>query len=374
VAKPSSSSTERAVRWFWARVAKGATTSPESLGLFRIVYCLNLMFLDGPYFAWIERVPRAFFEPPVLSPAYLLNTFPPAPFFTLLDIVYVLGLCLATVGFRTRVATGVMLALQLIGSNFQYSFGKIDHGIVTSAILLAMLISDWGRSLSVDALLRPRAEPSPTASLAHRRGLALFAVLLAFGMLSAGLPKLVKWVDFDLTTSGIASWYYPGRLTLGRQYLLSDFVPHLPLVVLEAGDYFAALLEVVGFAALLTSARNFRLWLATAAALHLLNTLILNIPFTSQALSYLVFVDWREILPRGARLFERLSQPRAMIVLGAVAGAGALVHVAAHVAQQGYMVLLVSGGAATYVASLYVSLPACACAAVLLFRDARRRT
>ena len=36
--------------------------------------------------------------------------------------------------------------------------------------------------------------------------IALMALLVAFGFFSAGLPKALKWIDFDLSTSGVRSW------------------------------------------------------------------------------------------------------------------------------------------------------------------------
>src|SRR5262245_60105430 len=123
----SASSFARASAWFWGRVGAAVESSAESLGLFRVGYCLYLLLLDAPYFAWIDRAPRAFFEPPWLSLANLCPSFPPAPFFKLLDSVELLAVVCMGLGYRTRIATGVVLIASLVGHNFQFSFGKLDH-------------------------------------------------------------------------------------------------------------------------------------------------------------------------------------------------------------------------------------------------------
>lgn len=354
---------------FWERVGRATEADAESLACFRVFYCTMLLCFWAPYFGWINRVPAGFFDPPVLSFAKLFKTFPPAPFFALLDGVLLISLVFMAVGFLTRWFTAAYLIGTIVGQSFEYSFGKIDHSMVGLVILIGMLIADWGRAGSVDALLGRVAE-SPTARLGRQRGLALFAVLLTFGMLTAGLPKVVDWLDFDATTSGFLRWYYPNRDALGRTYLLAGLVPRAPLFLLEIGDYSAIILELCGFVALLSSARWFRIWLATATLFHVLNDLTLNITFLGQFLTYTAFVNWRMSAPRGSALFSALTRPPALVGVGAVAGAAALYHLVTRWLGGGTGIVFAPGGKTADIVALYVAFPIGVAVLALLVRDA----
>src|SRR5262249_35858758 len=148
----------------------------------------------------------------------------------------------------------------------------------------------WGNHHSIDSL-RGRIEPISAEAAATKatRGVSLFAVLLAFGMVTAGLDKARSWIDFNLGTSGFLSWFYPQYYDLGRHLLLANWVPRIPIWLLEVADYLAPALELSGFAFLLYSRRAWCFWLFLACGFHLANALLLNIAFTQQALSYLIF-------------------------------------------------------------------------------------
>jgi hypothetical protein len=352
-----SRSIERANGWFWNRVAGATWVSPDSLGIFRWVYGLYLLLCQAPHFAWLDRAPRAFFDPPLLGLAYLAGRFPPAPFFALLDAVCIASACLLTLGFRTRAFTALLLAGQLVGFSFQYCFGKIDHdNVLLLSVLVAMLFADWGRHHSVDAWSRG---PEPAAGQPER-GMALLGVLLAFGMLSAGLPKAMSWIDFNLRTSGFLWWYYPGRYSLGRDLLLAGVVPRTPPLILEAMDYVGPGLELLGFPALLWSRRAWRGWLLACCLFHLGNALVLDISFAGQAVCYLAFVD-----------VSALPRPRWLgkAGLALVAGAG-LGHFAMRVAGRGSALLFAGSGEARW--SLYLSIPILLTVIALLARDLTR--
>jgi len=365
--------TENLVEQFWERVGRATETDAESLACFRVFYCTMLLFFWAPYFSWINRVPAGFFEPPVLSLAKLFSTFPPAPFFALLDGILLMSLVFMAIGFFTRWFTAVYLIGLIVGQSFHYSFGKIDHSMIDWAILTAMLIADWGRAGSIDAL-RGRVVVSPTAERRQKQGVALFSVLLAFGMLTGGIPKAVDWLDFDPTKSGFLSWYYPNRDAVGRTYLLAGLVPHVPLLLLELGDYSAVALELSGFVALLASVRWFRIWLATATLFHVLNDVALNIPFLGQLVTYTVFVNWRRSVPLGSWLFGALTRPRALAGVGIVASIAALYHLFARWWLGGdSIVFLRPGDKAADVVQLYVTLVIGLAVLVVIVRDVMNR-
>ncbi len=342
---------ERACAAFWARVARAASVPAPSLGVFRWLYGLYFLGLEAPSFTFIDLAPRAFFDPPVLSPAFLLDAFPAPPFFRVLDLLAVAALGLMTVGYRTRTATLSLFVLRLVGASFHYSFGKIDHDILALAILPCMWLADWGRHYSLDARSR-QDEVVGTA-----RGTALFAVLLAFGMLTAGLPKAMVWIDFDLETSGILSWYYPQLATLDRQRLLAPYVGALPALLREGGDYLGPLLELSAFAALLHSRRAWLGWLLLASVFHLINVLLLNINFISYAVLYCCFANLEALGP-----FVRRWLP------GFIAAAAIMAswHLLTRALWVGGPVVFAAGPAESEVAGLWSSLPVFAFVVVLL--------
>lgn len=95
---------DRACAVFWGRVARATGAQARSVGIFRWIYGLYFLALEAPSFTFIDEAPRAFFDPPVLSLAFLLDGFPPPPFFRILDLFSVLALALVTIGYRTRTA------------------------------------------------------------------------------------------------------------------------------------------------------------------------------------------------------------------------------------------------------------------------------
>lgn len=367
---------ERANAFFWNRVTRSVAVPPESLGIFRWVYGIFVLVLDTPHFAWLDHVPRAFFNPPLLSPASLLSGFPPSPFFTVLDSAGILSLCCMTIGFKTRAATLALLAIRLVGYNFHYSFGKIDHDIMGTLLLACMAVADWGSYYSIDARRR-RAEPDRrSSSLAATRGLALLAVALAFGMVTAGLPKLVVWADFDLGTSGSLSWFYPNYHTLGRKLLLAGLVPGTPLLLFEVADCIGPILELLSFVALVSSRKLWLTWLCAAAGFHLANTLFLNIPFTTQAISYLAFANTARLVVRpGAPAASQVYSRKAVLLSALPFGLG-IWHMAYRLTGSGSAIVFVHDYLSEIVVGVYGAVPICTVVTAMLMAQAfgRRAT
>lgn len=358
---------EKGSAWFWERASQSCAVSSESLGLYRWLWGVSVLLFTPPYFAWIDDVPRALYDPPVLSPAALASGFPPSPFFSVLDGATIIVTCLVTVGLWTRWTTALWIALILLGSNFNYSFGKIDHGIMKCVLAACMVICGWGRHYSLDALLfRPR-ENAVDSKRVVRQGMSLLGVALAVGMITAGVPKSLAWIDFDLTQSGFLSWYFPNRYSLGRDKLLASYVPHLPVLLYELGDYFAVFLELMGIAALLISRRVWLLWLAVVTTFHLLNSLLLNIPFNGQVLTYVTFIDF------AARSHGSSAVNRKLFSLGAIVVALlGLAHVVIRARGLGTGVLYAQDMSSSQAAALYASLPVCVVAIALLASESLR--
>ncbi len=338
---------DRALSWVWWRIETSTTVPARSLGIFRWVFGAYLLVFDARWFAWLDRTPDAFFDPPVFSLAYLVGRFPPPPFFTVVDIVGLLALCAMTVGYRTRAMTVTALLTYLVSSTFNYSHGKVSHQIAIVLILGCMAVADWGK-----------ASPRRVA-----QGMSLLAVSICFGFLAAGLEKARFWLTTDLGVSGILSWYYP-RMDLDAPRLLAPFVPGTPLWLLKIADFSAVLMELSGFAALLSGRIAWRTWLLVLPTFHLANTLILNITFPTQVVGYLVFIDLAAVFVlKGERL--RRARTLGAVLLIAVTSW----HVVTRVAGGGSFHVLGGSAAQLVTADIVVSICACLTVIALVARD-----
>ena len=133
-------------------------------------------------------------------------------------------------GVKTRYAGICYVLLTFIGNSFKFSFGKIDHPIMFPVFILGLSFSNWG---TYYALI-----PDKKISIKmQRRILAILAVLLCFGMFTAGFEKALYWIDFNLEKGGFLHWFYSGYFNLERQYLLAPFVLKVPPKIFEIFDY-----------------------------------------------------------------------------------------------------------------------------------------
>lgn len=352
--------------WYWGRVAGAVRVPDASLGVFRWIVGLYLLLFSAPHSAWVDDMPRGLFDPPIISLSYVAGRFPPAPALLLLDLVAILALLAMTVGWKTRASTITLVACRLIGGSFIYSFGKIDHDILLTALLLCMALADWGRFYSLDARHRP-TERSGESSRRTQQGLALFATAAAFGFLTAGLPKLFGWVDGNLETSGVLRWLYNGRGSLGRDQFFGGAMSGAPTVLLELADYVTVLLEIVGFAALLWGHRSWRVFLAIVTLFHLANILILNISFGTQVVTYLAFVNLCFLRPAMRWTWLKISA----VTLAVLAAAW---HIVARIGNFESQTVLVSTFERHREITLYLGIGVCTVVAALLFWDAWSRS
>lgn len=275
---------DRIVESYWRKTSEVVSLPEESLGVFRWMYGFYVFLFATPYFSWVAVVPDGFFDPPLISIAYLFNGFPPGWIFQTLDFVTLIAVFFITIGLKTRLFTILLLALKIFGLSFVYSMGKIDHSILESAMLLCMIIAGWGKHY---ALFPDKKLEFESAA----KGLSLLATFVCFGMFSAGIIKLLFWIDFDLTTSGFLTWYYSSYYNLDYTLLLMPYINNLPIWMYEIADYSAVIFEISGFIMLLWSRKTWVFWLLTASLFHLTNTLVLNIPFPEHVVVYLAFVN-----------------------------------------------------------------------------------
>ena len=285
----------------------------EGLALSRIFYSAYFLLIGIPSFSWVSQNPAGFFDPPQLSVANLFATFPSLGIMRVLDLAICVLLIFVLVGFRTRTSSILLSLAWILGNSFRFSFGKIDHSILAVVTPAVMSFSGWGAAYSIDARLRR------TVARINAWPLSLLALLLAFGYFSAGFPKLLVWVDFDLTTHGVRSWLVSGWYDLDRRRLLAPFAMrlHNPYVW-EAMDMTAVAFEVSFFLSL-TRRALFRGYLVIAVMFHLINVLMLNISFLTLLPVYAVFAPWERITPhlstRVFRAADRLASTQGLLTL-----------------------------------------------------------
>jgi hypothetical protein len=300
-------------RW----VQRGPFTAVD-LGLYRIIYAVATLLTVSDV-EWVGNYPDSVINAPA-GPFALLPGIPAAAVLVALEVLRSVALALLAVGLWTRWASLAVAMLLLITYGLSYSLGKVDHTILVVLTPLILSFADWGRRVSVDALLHDRDAESqsqwPLRYLALMVGLAFFAAAwlkLTTGWLSASTQaalghSLVRFYSYD-TTSWSVQW------VAGT---------HQSRFMWEAVDWLTVLFE---FAILLTVPwwRAFRIALAAAVLFHLGVYIAMGIDFSFNVVVYGAFVSWSVQLRR-FRPFEyiRGRPPVVIFALAAVVIGGAI--------------------------------------------------
>jgi hypothetical protein len=357
---------ERSVAIAWQRLEETCNNDARSLGLFRIFWGWFILLFVAPYSAFVSQVPQAFYNPPVLSLANLFAGFPPYWLMLGGDLVEIWLVVLITVGIKTRWCTIAFCLLTFLSHSFLYSFGKIDHDVVLWAVTLCLAFTDWG----VHYALIPdrRADPKVTT-----RALATAGVVIAFGFFTAGFEKALHWVNFDFSSGGFLSWFYPGYYLLDRKFLLAPLVFRVPAQSFKILDYTAVAFELSPFLFLFAGRTAWRVWLLVATCFHLANALLLNIPFYFHVLVYLPFITF----PRGfgrVNLDARATNPvfRWWLPVTVCTVILSVVLSVQRLTGGGSQFLFIEGASAVSI-SLYVSLVLLSFCALMIAFDLRTR-
>ncbi len=265
------------------------TISDTGLAWCRVFYALAVLFVVVPEYVkhsdWITTLPDVLYYPPP-GPMMLLDGFFPASVvYGLIALIIVSSLALL-VGIRARSAALLLGVALLAFDGNLYSVGKIDHGrVLLSWFPVVMAWSSWGNRLR---LFSRDAEPVSHTSWPYK----LFALILAFGLFTAGLPKLLGgWLSLDTQASyaKFAANYHG----LGRHELLAPFLIARQDWTLfwEVQDWSTVCFEV-GFLWSICRTRLFRFFIALAVLFHCGVMLVMNIIFPEQLLLYVMFWDW----------------------------------------------------------------------------------
>jgi hypothetical protein len=246
----------------------------------RIIFGFFILAFSTVYSGWLRDTPDGFYNPPYYSLGRLFSGFAPDFVISIFDILIVVSLVCIVLGIRARMACFLFAFLFVALSLFNYSVGKIGHPIMVPIAAICLGFSNGGIR---NALLPDKKWPF------HAQSFAILGIVLSFAMFTAGFIKLLSWIDFDLSTNGFLSWFYHGYFSLGRQGLFADIVFSFPPILSEIMDYSAVLFELTPFICLLIGPRSWRFWLTMACFFHLINTLLLNIPFTAHFAIYPIF-------------------------------------------------------------------------------------
>ncbi|MGD1947656.1 MAG: hypothetical protein ACFB0A_15665 [Croceivirga sp.] len=269
---------------FLDNISSSSYVPAEVLAGYRIIFGSLLLCYFLPSWSWLKAVPPAFFDPHILSFAYLTDSQLDNFIYLGADIVIICFLVMLSIGLWTRwVLIGIFLLCAIFYS-YSYSFGKIDHH--TSILIFTFLLMAFTNCGSHFALLKDKSVNKDV----QKTALVVISVSICFGFFTAGISKFIRWIDFDLNTSGFLSWfntsYYLGEK---EKYFLMDYVFKMPVLLLESMDYMAAIYEISGFLFLVRGKKYWLIFLFISGVFHFSTLLLLNIDFTLTLLVYGIF-------------------------------------------------------------------------------------
>ena len=268
--------------------------SAEALGFYRIVYILFSIFIIGvPSWMSLSNLPDLLYNPPFYSIGILFSGFPNYYFFLFITIsVFVLHFFILF-GYKTKISSVLLTILLIVGQTFAYSLGKIGHGrMITVWIPLFMGLSGWGAAFSIDNKMQKHCSVLPKT-----RGWPVFMLvsMLAFGMFSAGLPKLLGgWLE--VSSQAVYAHFLRGYYIIGRQEFIAPYVLSLSSKLFwESLDYFGVFFELF-FLFVIIRKKYLQFYIVLAIIFHIVNLLLLNISFMSNLPIYILFVNFNRLL------------------------------------------------------------------------------
>lgn len=279
------------------------TNAAGRLGVFRILYAVfYLWHLSAVRAGNLGGIPREFSAKPVLLVEWLPAELP-AVFFETLEIVLVGALIVLLVGYRTRIATTVVLIAGSIIEGF-FVTTDFEHSTIMIAALIpgAMLfVGDWSAKYSLDALLRDRAHQPPIdlsdSSPQFVLPIHFILAVLAFLFVSSGVYKLLPGANWLVHPDNF------GNIVLQRNVELARLgLPQNPIAVLVATTpgleltirYLVVIFELAFIFVFFSRAFTFFI-LSWALFFHSLNAIFLLVTFTPILITYALFIDWESI-------------------------------------------------------------------------------
>lgn len=266
---------------FWGRVESSTKLDESIFPYYKQILLGTFLLLFMSTLGYYGDLPHLLYDPPRLSLMNFWSSFPASEFILFLELLLIVLILLLLLDIKPIIC-GVLLAVVMILYNgIGYTLGKVDHAIMMPLTIFVMSLAGWKGK---------RLFNIPPESL--------LAVLLSFGMFTAGIQKMIYWVDFDTSTNGFLSWYVNGYYNYGRTHMLADYVLGWPLWIYELADYAAVFLELTPFIVLMIGKKwLWKMWLLIVAIFHVANLLFLNISFEYHTVIYLLY--FMSVVPTG---------------------------------------------------------------------------
>jgi len=274
-------------RWIFEEYRLGE----NSLAMGRILLATSLLAFEYPRYLWMAKFPESFYNPPLGLGIFFCQQPPGWVMWSFMAALTVMMLGLL-VGWKTRVMAISLALVTLVANSFDYSHGKITHDILWIAALFFVAFSGSERRYSVDALKRTFSGQVPGWPL------AMLAMIVSLGMLSAALPKIMSgWLAFDTQNVRghvINNMFATGRLT----WLGGLMLKYGSTVFWEFLDWSTIGIEVA-FVLAMFSRKAFAVVCALAVAFHVGVHFSMDIFFLSNLIAYGMFVEWERGLTLG---------------------------------------------------------------------------
>jgi hypothetical protein len=261
-------------------------TKVSSLGLYRILFATYVLVIVLPQNLWVSNFPNSFFNPPI-SLTIFFTGFPGAQFFLAANCLSILFAVWLLFGYRSGIASNGLALSWFVNNCWAYSFGKINHDILLILMLPMMQLAGWGKAYSMDAQRNPAGGEEETKAWP----VALMALMVALGMMTAALAKfLTWWLDphshavlahllLNEFVTGRSSWFTQQMLRIHSGMFWEVF--DVSTVLVEA-----AFLATVGWRP------AFRVVCALACFFHLGIALTMQIAYVANLIAYAAFFDW----------------------------------------------------------------------------------
>ncbi|MEL7424698.1 MAG: hypothetical protein AAFN81_17045 [Bacteroidota bacterium] len=294
-------------RQFRSTLLRQYRTTDDSLAVFRIAYALFWLYLLGvPYLAWLSGNPDFVLIPkPFLS--WLLSSPPNPLLLHVLTFTTFGALTALLLGWRTYWASGMTTVLLLITQALTFSFGKIDHTIITVLVPFLLRNTGWGNCYSLDG---PVAESIP-----QQNGNALLelAIILGFAYWTAGVVKVFGgWLNQDLVA---VYAYCTSFLARGDVFFNAYLVRYLPLqeyfLFWKSLDVLTVVFEC-GFLLAVWHRACLHWYIPLALLFHLAIGAMLGITFWIHGLVFLAFLPSGQE-PRKATGFRNCLKPKLLV-------------------------------------------------------------
>lgn len=271
---------------YW--IEKSYHVKAEHQSIFRIIYSLYILLILGiPNWSWLGSLSISLFDPPKYSISGMFGGFPDSSFFILLGIILCIFYVFLLFGYKTKFTSILITFVYIVGNSFYFSRGKINHTDLLIVITpLIMAFSNWGDYYSIDSKNLRKSN-----SKTKYWPISLLVLTIGFAYFTAGLPKLLGgWLSiYTHAVKGILFNYY---YTNGYQDYLAPYLVQINNDLFwETFDYIAVIFEITILIAVFLPT-IFRFYLILAVIFHLLNYLILNIPFVENLAVYALFINF----------------------------------------------------------------------------------